>query len=188
MTLIDQQKLRANLEDKVALLNSDPTAGFVRPRVSTRLVRDVNAESKFVQYGKEFEFQCDEAIDRAGEGQAPSPLRYFLSGLAFCQQVWYAKASAIVDLELTDLEIDVSTFMDMRGEHHVGDVPANPQWILIEARIESPAGEGPILRMVDEANSRCPLYALVSKAVPCYERIHLRHQVIRDTVPEELAT
>lgn len=182
---VDRAKLLTNLEETVALLDSDPTAGLVRPEVTTRLVSNVRAESVFTQYGKEFAFRCDEAPSRAGEGTAPSPLRYFLSGLAFCQQVWYAKASAVVGIELEDLTISVHTFMDMRGEHRMGEASPHPQWIAIVADVVSPAAPELVVEMVDEANSRCPLYSLVAGAVPVYERISHSGTVIRDTIPSE---
>lgn len=183
---VDRAKLLTNLEETVDLLGSDQSAGLVRPTVTTRLVSGVVAESVFTQYGKEFTFRCDEASSRAGTDSAPSPLRYFLSGLAFCQQVWYAKASALVGVDLEDLTISVHTFMDMRGEHRMGDVPANPQWIAIEADVVSSADADQLLRMVDEANARCPLYSLVAKAVPVYERISRSGEVIRNTIPAEV--
>lgn len=182
---VDREKLLTNLEATVDLLESDDSAGLVRPTVTTNLVSNVVAESVFTQYGKEFTFRCDEASSRGGDDSAPSPLRYFLSGLAFCQQVWYAKASAVVGVDLEDLTISVHTFMDMRGEHRLGDVPANPQWIAIEADVDSPAEAERVLEMVDEANARCPLYSLVSKAVPIHERIRHSGAVIRDTIPAE---
>jgi len=40
--------------------------------------------------------------------------------------------------------------------------------------------------MADEANARCPVYSLVSRAVPIYERLHHRDRLLRDTVPEDL--
>jgi uncharacterized OsmC-like protein len=180
-------KLRENVTDTALLLGRDEAAGHVRPRVTSRLVENVHARSDFVQYGKEFAFECDESEDRAGGGDHPSPLRYFLSGLAFCQQVWYAKGAAIVGCDLEDLVIHVLTYMDMRGEHHVGDAPAHPQWIIIEAEVASAAEVATVLAMVDEANSRCPVYALVARAIPIYERITLNGAAIRDTVPEGLS-
>lgn len=180
---IDRNRLRTNLEDTVALLEADPSAGLVRPSVTTRLVSNVSAESVFTQYGKEFAFRCDEASSRAGDDSAPSPLRYFLSGLAFCQQVWYAKAAALLDVDIDDLTLEVHTFMDMRGEHRLGEVPPNPQWMAIVADLDTPAEPDRVLAVVDEANARCPLYSLVSSAVPVYERIHRRGVLLRDTVP-----
>lgn len=182
---VDREKLLANLEETVEVLGQDAAAGLVRPKVTTNLVSNVVAESVFIQYGKEFTFRCDEASSRAGGDSAPSPLRYFLSGLAFCQQVWYAKASALVGVDLEDLTISVHTFMDMRGEHRMGDVPPHPQWIAIEADVQSPGEPERILEMVDEANARCPLYSLVARAVPIHERIRHSGAVIRDTIPTE---
>jgi uncharacterized OsmC-like protein len=184
---VDIDKLRENVTATAQLLRGDDSAGHVRPRVTTRLIENVHARSDFVQYDRDFSFECDESEGRAGRGEHPSPLRYFLSGLAFCQQVWYAKASALVGCELDDLVIHVLTYMDMRGEHHVGDAPAHPQWIIIEAEVTSTADAATVLAMVDEANSRCPVYALVAKAVPIYERIQLNGSPVRDTVPEEVS-
>lgn len=152
----------------------------------TRLVENVHARSDFVQYDKNFSFECDESDGRAGASQAPSPLRYLLSSIAFCLQVWYAKGAALADVEIEDLEIDVHTYMDMRGEHKVGDVPPNPQWMIVEASVVSPSSAAAVLRMADEANARCPVTNLVSKAVPIYERIRLNSTVIRDSVPADL--
>ena len=180
---VDTEKLRTNVETTATQLAADDMAGHVRPRVRTTLVSDVHARSDFVQYDKQFSFECDESAGRAGRGEHPSPLRYFLSGLAFCQQVWYAKGAALVGCDLNELTIDVLTYMDMRGEHHVGDAPTHPQWIIIEARVDSPSEAATVLAMVDEANSRCPVYGLVAKAVPIYERIEHNGAVLRDTVP-----
>lgn len=180
---VDLEKLRDNVESTAELLRTDPSAGHVRPRVSTRLVENVNARSEFIQYDKEFAFECDESEGRAGTGSAPSPLRYFLSGLAFCQQVWYAKGAALVGCEIEDLEIDVFTYMDMRGEHLIDGIAPNPQWILIDARITTPGTAEQVLALVDEANSRCPVYNLVAKAVPIHERISHNGVSVRDTVP-----
>ena len=186
MTRIDVDKLRTNVVDTAELLRRDPTAGHVRPNVQTRLIADVQAQSDFVQYGKEFSFRCDESADRAGTGEAPSPLRYFLSGLAFCQQVWYAKGAALVGLTIEELEIDVRTYMDMRGEHLIDEIAPNPQWIVIEAAVISHGTDEEVLAMVDEANARCPVYNLVVKAVPIYERIVHEGRIVRDTIPDGL--
>lgn len=184
--LVDTQKLRANVLDTAEMLESDPEAGHVRPLVKTTLVEDVHARSDFVQYDKEFSFECDESDGRAGKGEAPSPLRYFLSSIAFCQQVWFAKGASLAGVELSGLNIDVHTYMDMRGEHKVGDAPPHPQWVMIESHVESPSSSEAVLEMVAEANDRCPVTTLVRKAVPIYEQVHHNGTLIRDTVPADL--
>ena len=185
---IDPEKLRSNVESTADRLRSDPMAGHVRPKVVTTLVENVHARSDFVQYDRSFSFECDEAEDRAGRGEAPSPLRYFLSGLAFCQQVWYAKGAALAGCEITELTIEVRTYMDMRGEHLIDRIPQHPQWIVIEATVSSPSPSDRVLAMVDEANARCPVYGLIEKAVPIYERIVHGDREIRSSIPHGLET
>lgn len=184
--LVDSPKMLTNLEDTEARLRDDPDAGLVRPSVTTHLVSNVAAEARFVQYDREFRFHCDEAEARAGAGAAPSPLRYFLSGLGFSQQVWYAKASAVVGVELKSLRIDVSTFMDMRGEHRVESVSSSPQYVVLNVELDTDAAPQKVLTLVDEANARSPLYTLVARAIPVYERISASGVVVRDTVPVEV--
>ncbi len=185
---VNTDKLAANVWETAAQLRADPAAGHVHPGVETQLIENVHARSDFVQYGKSFSFECDEAVERAGDGEAPSPLRYLLSGLAFCMQVWYAKGAALAGCHLEDLQIDVDTYMDMRGEHLIDDVPPHPQWMRIQARVASPSDAGTVLQMVDEANARCPVYSLISRAVPIYEHIWHNGDLIRNTFPNGLET
>jgi uncharacterized OsmC-like protein len=178
--------MRTNLEELSERLRTEPDFGHVWPKVSTSLVGDVMALSRFAQYGKEFEFRSDEAKARGGHGEAPSPLRYFLSSIAFCQQGFYAKSSSITGVVLDGLDINVLTYMDMRGEHKVTNAPVHPQWIVVEAKIKSPSADRNVLAMVDEANARCPITNLVRRAVPVYEQIHLNGRLIRDTAPPDI--
>ena len=184
---IDIAKLSGNVRETEARLRADPDEGHVRPLVRTSLVEDVHSESHFVQYAREFSFASDESEGRAGRGLAPSPLRYFLSGLAFCQQVWYAKGAALADLQLDALEIDVHTYMDMRGEHLIDGIAAHPQWVVVHVRARTPGSPAQVLAAAEEANNRCPVYNLVVKAIPVYTRIDHNGSVIRDDVPPDLA-
>jgi uncharacterized OsmC-like protein len=185
-SLIDRPVLRHNYDDLATKLERDRAAGFVRPYVETRVVRDVTVESTFVQYDRPFTFVSDEAAHRGGHEQGPSPMRYFLSGIAFCQQGWYAKGSALVDCEVETLELDVRTYMDMRGEHGFADVPPNPQWLLFDVRVTSACPPERVLEMVDWGDARCPLGVLVRRAIPVYERVSLNGQLIRNTAPADL--
>jgi uncharacterized OsmC-like protein len=186
-TLIDQPVLRRSYEELADRLRTDATGSIVRPYVQTRLVRDVTVESSFTQYDRPFTFTADEALHRGGHEDGPSPMRYFLSGIAFCQQGWYAKGSAISGCEIESLELDVRTYMDMRGEHGFEGIPPNPQWLLFEIRVASACAAEGILEMIDWGDARCPLGVLARRAIPVYERVTLNGAIIRDTTPADLA-
>jgi uncharacterized OsmC-like protein len=187
VALIDRHALRASQEQMLARLEADPSAGLMRPEVRARIVRDVSVESTFVQYGRPFTFLADEAKDRAGHETGPSPMRYLLSGVAFCLLGWWAKGAAELDVELESLEARLRTFLNIRGEYGVGDVERHPQWLVVEVTAASAAPAAGVLEVVDWGIARCPLSVLVARAIPVHVRVTLNGEVIRDDVPAEAA-
>ena len=187
MSLVDHETLKSNYESLVKKLASNTDAGLMRPYVSTRLIENVSVESRFEQYDQEYTFYGDEAKSRAGFERGPSPMRYFLNGVAFCLQGWCAKGSAFAGVDIDGMELDITSFLDMRGEHGFEDVPAYPQWLILDFRIDSPSMAEQVLEMVDWGILRCPLSAFVKKAVPVYERVTHNGKIIRDTVPLEIS-
>ena len=187
MALIDRVALRTSNDAAVARLDADAHAGLMRPEVTARLVRDVSVESSFVQYGRPFTFLGDEAADRAGHETGPSPMRYLLSGVAFCLLGWWAKGSALLDVEIRSLEVRLRTFLDMRGEYGVGDAPVHPQWLVVEVTVSSDAAPEMVLEVISWGIARCPLSVLVQRAIPLHQRVVQDGTVIRDTVPPEAA-
>jgi uncharacterized OsmC-like protein len=186
MGLVDVDKLRANYEGLARDLAVDPASGLVRPAVTARLVSDVTVESTFVQYDRDFRFVSDEATSRGGQEMGPSPMRYFLSGLAFCLVGWYAKGSAVSGCQVDGLELDLRTLLDMRGEHAVGGLAPHPTWLIAEARVSSPSTQEAVLAMIDWGDARCPLASLVRTAVPIHGRVIHNGAVIRNDVPTGL--
>lgn len=187
MALVDRAALRDNYDRVVARLAAEPGFGLMRPSVSARLVEGVSVESTFVQYGRPFTLLGDEAADRGGRETGPSPMRYFLTGIAFCLLGWWAKGSAVLGVELDSLAVRLETFLDMRGEHGLEGVPPHPQWLLVEVQVAGPAGADDVLRVVDWGIARCPLSVLVARAVPLHQRVLLNGEPIRDAVPPQAA-
>ena len=185
MSLIDREKLRTGHERLVARLEADPTFGLMRPTVHARLVRDVSVESVFVQYDRTFTFNGDEARERGGHETGPSPMRYFLSGIAFCLAGWYAKGSAVLDVPIDGLELDLRTLLDMRGEHGFEGHPPNPQYLIVEVAVTTVASPADVLEVLDWGGAHCPLSALVGAAIPVHERVVLNGELVRDTIPAD---
>jgi hypothetical protein len=62
-----------------AFAAADPSQARGVVRVSTRLVEGQRSEAVLEGH----RIVCDEPVERAGTGQGPSPLQYFLSSLGF---------------------------------------------------------------------------------------------------------
>ena len=187
MALVDRAKLRSNHEHVVARLTSDDAFGLMRPQVTARLVQDVSVESRFVQYDRDFTFLGDEAKDRGGHETGPSPMRYFLTGIGFCLLGWWAKGSAMLDVELTSVEVTLRTFLDMRGEHGIEGVPPHPQYLVLDITVSSDAPPDRVLEVLAWGRHHCPLSNLVGQAIPIHGRVTLDGKVVRDTVPASAA-
>ena len=186
MSLIDHDKLRKNYESVVARLRADDAMGLMKPYVSAHLIEDVSVGLSFEQYGRDFTFYGDEAADRGGHERGPSPMRYFLSGIAFCMLGWYAKGSDFADCDVEAMEMDIRSFLDMRGEHGFEGDPVHPQWLVFDIRVTSSSSPESVLAMVDWGDERCPLGAFARRAVPVYEIVTHNDTIIRDTVPADL--
>lgn len=184
--LVDTQLLAENARLMEVELRADPDAGMVRPWLSARLERNVRSQAGFVQYGNEYEFASDEAKERGGADSSPSPLRYLLASIAFCFQGWCAKTWAIEGEELSALNVDVRTMLDMRGELLIEGVPPYPQWFVLDVQLESPASPDSVARLLREALGRCPVTSLVLRSVPIYLRAEQNHVLMLDERPADL--
>lgn len=187
MSIVDDGMLQGNYRAVMEELRMDTGAGLMHPVVSAELLEDVSVRAVFEQYGIEFEFYGDEAASRGGHERGPSPMRYFLSGIAFCMLGWYAKGSAFTGCDIEALAMDVRSFLDMRGEHGFKDRAIHPQWLVLDVRVTSPSPPDQILAMIDWGDARCPLGVFVRRAVPVYEVVTHNEKIIRDDVPDDLA-
>lgn len=180
--LIDPERLRDSIERTAGRLSEFTRGGVIRPRVSTRIVHDVSAEATFEQYGRTFTFASDEPAGRGGTGSAPTSIRYFLSAIGFCLDVWLAKGAAVVDCEIRDVALMIEARLDMRIEYDLEPSGA-PQYLLADVRVSSPSPSDRVLAMADEAFRRCPLVHAIR--LPVYQRVTHDGRVIRDELPSE---
>jgi uncharacterized OsmC-like protein len=183
--LVDIEAVREHFESSRRALEAEPAKAWLEPSVTSRLVHNVSMEVAFRQFGRDY--RLGGVIATGPEAEAPSPLRYFLTSIALCVEGWWAKGSALLGSELTSVEVDASLGIDVRGEHGFAGVPRNPQWLGLEGRIAAEASPEEVLAVVDLGNDRCPLLALVQRAVPVHERIVLNGQIIRDSFPARAA-
>ncbi|GAA2033941.1 hypothetical protein GCM10009819_17560 [Agromyces tropicus] len=184
--LIDRPRLRASLQRISQRTRADAASARMRPWVAARLEGDVTAVSEFEQYGSRYEFRSDESAERGGHGSAPSPMRYLLSSIAFCMLGWVAKTWSAADVEVRSLEAQVRTCLDLRGEHLVEGAPAHPLWFVVEVRIDDDAAPQDAVTLLREAARRCPVTALVGRAVPLHLVLVQRGWTVLDTRPDDL--
>ena len=175
-----KNSLRAHLEEQVRHISEHPEDAVREPRVETKLIDNLMAVSEFEQHGKNHTFISDEAEWNGGDGRGPTPLRYFLSGIGFCQQVWYAKCAALRGIPIESLEISVGALLDIRGELGIEGYDPALGKINLETRIRSTASSEEVLRLRNMVNSRCPVFNTLRKGTPVMERLVQNGQLISE--------
>jgi hypothetical protein len=183
-SLIDGPRLKAGVLQTTERLRAHPEKGLIRPYVDTRLIRDVSVEARWEQFGREFSLRSDEPAGRGGQGSGPTAIRYFLSGIAFCLQVWYAKGAALAGCELESVEVRLEASLDMRGEYGLPGSGVQ-QYLVARASIVSPSPTTMVMEVADEAHRRCPLWHLLVASIPGYRQLLHNGILVVDTVPTD---
>mgnify|MGYP001211006696 CR=1 FL=1 len=164
--------LKAHVEKQVQSVLADPKSAVREAWIKSSLVENLFVESTFEQFGQNFKFACDEGKWNGGEEKAPTPLRYFLMGVGFCQQVWYAKCAALMDSQLASCEVKVGSVLDTAGELGIAGHDPALEKLNMETRIESDADSDRILEINNMVNHRCPVFTAVRKGIPIYEKLY----------------
>ncbi|WP_159618669.1 OsmC family protein [Ruania rhizosphaerae] len=187
MSDVDADRLRDSLSTLTARSLRQPASAVMRPSVRATLERDTAVLTTFRQYGTDWRLRVDEATERGGHESGPSPMRYLLTSVAGCLLGWSAKTWAAAHVPLAEIELEVRTALDLRGEHRVDDTPAYPPWFVADLRVHSEAAPDQAIDLAREARDRCPVTALVTRAVPLYLLLHHEGAIVLDERPDRLS-
>ena len=111
-------------------------------------------------------FIADEGEEVGGHDAGPAPLRYFLAGIMMCHQVWCVKSAAVVDVNLTRLDGEISGFIEPGGGDPDVETERGFSRITYKVTIESPNPPNAIQAIVDAATRRCPAFVSAARSIP----------------------
>lgn len=138
-------------------------------QVKARLVENVQSKAEAGGHV----WICDGPKERAGTNQAPGPLQYFLSSMAFCQLTHYAENAALMGIALEDVE------MNVRGQFN--PLPGNGyETIEFETRIRTAEPPSRILELARRAEDECYVTNTLKKAARVAGRVFVNGQLLAD--------
>ena len=111
-------------------------------------------------------FLSDEGEEAGGHDAGPAPLRYFLAGIMMCHQVWCVKSAAVADVQLDNLQGEISGFVEAGGSEGGEEKDRGFDLIQYTVTIQSPNGADKIQAIIDAATRRCPAFASASRSIP----------------------
>ena len=111
---------------------------------------------------------CDMPEAYGGSASAPSPGWYHRAAVASCEAMVVAMRAASEGIELSELEVTVSSISDAQGLLGTDDrIPPGPLRSRIEVRIGSASASDSELReIVAWASAHSPLTDVIERAIP----------------------
>lgn len=116
---------------------------------------------------------ADVGTAQGGNNAGPGPGVLERAALGSCLAIGYVTWAAHLGVPIDDLEVDVETDFDARGQLGIGDRPAGFDRIRYHVRIQSPASEADIRRMVDAADSHSPVRDDFARALPIEREVEI---------------
>jgi uncharacterized OsmC-like protein len=112
----------AALRQCIAACEADPRHAHTSWRISSRWMGGTRSDHHVDGFGigqahvdRKFVMKTDEPHELLGTNQYPNPQEYLLSAMNACMMVGYAAVAALMGIELTKLEVEVSGDIDLRG-------------------------------------------------------------------------
>jgi uncharacterized OsmC-like protein len=109
------------------------------------------------------------SADEGGTGSAPHAGQIMRASLVACLAIGYRMWGARLDVDVGDVEVDVTCEIDVRGQMGIAEVAIGWQRIVVDVCIASRAAEADVRRVVETADRLSPMLANLSPAI---ERVH----------------
>lgn len=140
----------------------DPSAYRTRQNLSVTWLGGCSGRTRI----RDVELVSDENAHSTGFGEGVSPAHTFLAGFAFSHMTQWGRAAVLCDVQIEDLQEEITGSFDRRGEYLYEEGYAHPGFtdITFEVRIQSQSDPERLRRFAAWAE-RSPPHATLRRAV-----------------------
>lgn len=111
-----------SLKQAIAEIEADPSAGQTSWKISSRWEGGTRTDHFVDGFGiggrnvdRQFRIQIDEPCELCGTNEFANPQEYLLAATNACMMVGYASVAAVMGVNLTKLELEMTGDIDLRG-------------------------------------------------------------------------
>jgi putative redox protein len=122
-----------------------------------------NQRSEFTVRG--FTLVQDEPPSVMGSGKGPTPTDFFISSVALCENVVFARNAALEGVPLDSLETVATGTWNMKGLFGIDGADSSFKSILVETSVRSSSRSGDVAKVARLTHQRCPIYATLRKSL-----------------------
>ena len=153
----------AGLSELAHEIRDNPKQGIATYGVNVRWLSGTRAQASALpmsvgahRVNRDFSWMIDEPRQLGGANHAPNPQEYLLSGLGACIMVGFAVGATVMGIQLSTLEVEVRSTLDLAGFLNVrkdAPVPMTGIEYLIRVDGDGTAEQYEQLRRQAEAHS-----------------------------------
>jgi uncharacterized OsmC-like protein len=147
----------SNIED----LRKQPGEKIATNRAVATLQEDQRSEVAV----RGFTLVQDEPASAMGTGKGPTPTDFFISSVALCENVIFARNAAVNGLSVDSLETTASGEWNMKGLWEIDGADSSFRKIMVETKVQTDAVPSDVANIARLTHTRCPIYATLRKSV-----------------------
>jgi uncharacterized OsmC-like protein len=107
----------------------------------------------------------DEPVSVRGGGKGPTPTDFFISSVALCENVIFARNAALRDMPIDSLETVAEGTWNMKGLFEIDGAEPSFRSIKVETRVRTSASVSEVVHVARLTHRRCPIYATLKKSL-----------------------
>jgi len=142
-------------------LRNEPGEKITTNRAVATLQEDQRSEVTV----RGFTLVQDEPDSVMGTGKGPTPTDFFISSVALCENVIFARNAAVNGLPIDFLETTASGEWNMKGLWEIDGAKSSFQRIVVETRVKTDADPADIANVARMTHRRCPIYASLMESI-----------------------
>ena len=116
----------------------------------------------------------DEPVQHGGGGLGPSPLQGVLGSLCGCEAVTFSRTAKEKNFSYSGLEFEAEYTIDIRGRMGVRSVVPHFKTVRVQVVVKTDENEERLREVVEETESRCPVFNLIRDAKVNLECVWVR--------------
>jgi len=160
---MDQRALKELFQKTIEAITANPQRAQTKFLARTELMDGVKCTARVRDFPP---LVVDEPPALGGGDEGVNPVELILAALGTCQEIMYSIYAALMDIPLKKVTVNVEGDLNIRGLFGVdGSTPAGYSHIHYETVIEADVYEAQVKKLVEMAESHCPVLDTLTRAV-----------------------
>lgn len=123
---------------------------------------------------KDWTFKVDIGESEGGNNAGPGPGLLQRGALGGCLAIGYVQQAAVMGVPINHIEVEIEADKDLQGRFGINNSSPGSLQIRYNIKIESPASEEDIHKVVEEADRFSPVLDDFRRAVPVERNLEIR--------------